>query len=247
MTRYSMRLVAHRGYMERYPENSWRGIQAAIDSGAVWIEFDIQMYKPGQFFLLHDANFQRTANSPLSLFDITEPQLNHISIHEPERLGETFRPEPICPLEEALTRLSHYPLVHTMVEIKEESLDHWGLEPVMQSLLPVLDRFKAQCVLISFSIDALRYAKHHSNLATGWVLRNYDQTSITQALELNPQYLICNHTKLPRDDPPAAGPWGWMLYDITDPDQAVHWMQQGIDLIETRDIGNLIARSGTTD
>jgi glycerophosphoryl diester phosphodiesterase len=133
-----------------------------------------------------------------------------------------------------------------MVEIKEESLDHWGLEPVMQSLLPVLDRFKAQCVLISFSIEALRYARDHSDLVTGWVLRNYDQTSITQALELNPQYLICNHTKLPRDDPPAAGPWRWMLYDITDPDLAVHWMKRGIDLIETRDIGNLIARSGTT-
>lgn len=242
---FSSRLVAHRGYMEMYPENSWRGIQAALDNGAAWVEFDIQMYKVGQFILLHDITFQRTANIPDRLFDVSEARLHSVSIHEPDRLGEVFNPEPICFLEDAISRLSRRPSVRAMIEIKEESLSHWGIEPVMRSLLPILETIKSQCVLISFSIDALRYAKKHSDLAIGWVLHHYDQPSIAQAMELNPQYLICNHTKLPQEVAPTAGPWNWMLYDITDPDLALQWMRNGINLIETRDIGKLAGFSTT--
>lgn len=240
MNNFSSRLVAHRGYMEVYPENSWRGIQAALDRGASWVEFDIQMYKPGQFALLHDADLRRTANTPLSLFELTELQLKQISIHEPERLGEQYSPEHIVLLEEVLTHLCEYPSARAMVEIKEESLYHWGLEPVMQSLLPILGRFNTQCVLISFSFDALQYAQDHSNIEIGWVLRNYDNPSIIRASALHPNYLICNYTKLPDQERPASGPWTWMVYDITDPSIAHHWIKRGIDLIETRDIGKLI-------
>lgn len=237
----SSRLVAHRGYMELFPENSWRGIQAAISAGAVWIEFDIQMHRSGRFYLLHDADFQRTASAPVSLFDLPDAQLGGLSIHEPARLGETYHPEPLCSLDEALARIARSPQVRAMVEIKEESIEHWGLVPVMQTLLPVLEPFKSQCVLISFSIEALRYARDHSDLPIGWVLREYAPPSLIQARDLNPHYLICNYTKLPATEPPASGPWRWMLYDITDPAEALEWMGRGIELIETRDIGNLVS------
>ncbi len=227
--------------MELYPENSWRGLKAALDKGANWIEFDIQMYQPGQFVLLHDADFQRTANTPLPLFELTEAELQQISIHEPGRLGERFAPEPIVSLEEVLIRLGDYPSAHAMVEIKEESLDYWGLEAVMHSLLPIISRFKTQCVLISFSLDALRYSRNHSDLETGWVLRRYDAQSLILAAELNPEYLICNYTKLPPNKKPLAGEWRWMIYDITDPELALQWMKLDVDLVETRDIGRLIS------
>lgn len=227
--------------MEAYPENGWRGIRAALECGASWVEFDIQMHKPGRFALLHDADFQRTADTPHSLFELTDPQLEQISIHEPKRLGEKYAPEPIVWLEDVLTHLRNYPSARAMVEIKEESLHHWGLERVMQSLVPILSRFSTQSVLISFSIDALRYARDNSTLEIGWVLRKYDAPSIIRATALSPEYLICNYTKLPQKDKPATGPWTWMVYDITDPTLARHWIKRGIDLIETRDIGKLIS------
>ncbi len=240
MNEFSSRLVAHRGYMEAYPENSWRGIQAALELGAMWVEFDIQMHTPGRFVLLHDVDFRRTANSPLALFRMTEQQLEQISIHEPARLGTAHAPEPVAWLHQVLAHLPNYPTARVMVEIKEESLHHWGLVPVMQSLLPILNRFSAQCVLISFSYEALNYAKENSHLEVGWVLRRYDHTSLDRAAELKPEYLICNYTKLPEKNALASGPWIWMVYDITDPQLAGHWVSRGIDLIETRDIGKLI-------
>ena len=56
-------LVAQRGYMHTYPENTWLGLEAALKAGACWIEFDLQMCADGRFVLLHDADFKRTAIS----------------------------------------------------------------------------------------------------------------------------------------------------------------------------------------
>ncbi|MCW8948812.1 MAG: glycerophosphodiester phosphodiesterase family protein [Sedimenticola sp.] len=241
MTITRSQLVAHRGYMEHYPENCWSGLQAALDLGAHWIEFDIQMNVQDHFILLHDADFQRTAGQSVSVFGLHEKQMASISVHEPARLGAQYAPEPIITLEQLLLRLEQYPDARAMVEIKEESLDHWGLIEVMKPLLTLLETNKKQCVLISFSLDALSYAKKNSNIDLGWVLRRYNDKSLQEARKLSPEFLICNHTKLPQDAPPTKGPWQWMLYDITDPLEVKQWGEKGIDLIETRDIGLLIS------
>ena len=240
MTITRNQLVAHRGYIERYPENCWSGLQAALELDARWIEFDIQMNVQGRFILLHDADFQRTAGKSVSVFGLHEKQMATISVHEPERLGTQYAPEPILTLDQVLLRLKQYPDARAMVEIKEESLDHWSLPKVMKPLLTQLEAHKKQCVLISFSLDALSYAKRNSNIDLGWVLRQYNDKSLQEAQELSPQFLICNHTKLPQYAPPAKGSWQWMLYDITDPLEVKQWGESGIDLIETRDIGKLI-------
>lgn len=226
--------------MEAYPENSWRGIQAALELGAKWVEFDIQMHASGRFVLLHDVDFRRTANTPISLFKTTEQQLEQISIHEPSRLGAVHAPEPVAWLHQVLAQLSNYPTARVMIEIKEESLHYWGLVAVMRSLLPTISRFSQQCVLISFSHEALLYARANSGIEVGWVLHHYDNASMDRLAELNPEYLICNYTKLPDEAVLASGPWTWMAYDITDPQLAEHWVSRGIDLIETRNIGKLI-------
>ena len=49
-------LVGHRGYMAHYPENTWLGLEAALNAGACWLEFDVQMCAGGHFVLLHDSD-----------------------------------------------------------------------------------------------------------------------------------------------------------------------------------------------
>ncbi|MCW8891448.1 MAG: glycerophosphodiester phosphodiesterase family protein [Sedimenticola sp.] len=233
-------LIAHRGYMALYPENTWRGLKAALDLGARWVEFDIQMANEGDFILLHDDNFQRTAGNPCSAFNLDQATRATLSVHEPDRLGAQFYPESVIGLGEMLKNLKQYPNARAMVEIKEESLTRWGLEAVMDPLLKQLENHIAQCVLISFSLPALSYAKERSPIELGWVLRSYDEPSIEQARALSPRFLICNHTKLPANGSPADGPWAWMLYDLTDPIVINKWGERGIDLIETEDIGQLL-------
>ncbi|MDQ1363614.1 MAG: glycerophosphoryl diester phosphodiesterase, partial [Pseudomonadota bacterium] len=53
-------LVAHRGYMERYPENTLVGLEAALQCGAGYIEFDVQCAADGTLVVIHDTELTRT-------------------------------------------------------------------------------------------------------------------------------------------------------------------------------------------
>lgn len=225
--------------MAHYPENSWSGMRAAIDAGALWLECDIQMMNPGEFVLLHDRDLARTAADPRPIFGLSGEQRQAISIHEPGRLGDRFLGEPLLRLEELLSRLRAFPEVRIMVEIKEESLQHWGLEAVMPPLLNLLLPHRRQVVLISFSLPALQYAASRTELELGWVLETYTPTSLAQARKLAPAFLIIDHAEIPRGTVPEPGPWRWMLYDISDPELALEWYRRGVGLIETGDIGAL--------
>ncbi len=233
-------LVAHRGYMHRYPENTWAGLEAALQAGACWLEFDVQMCADGRFVLLHDADFNRTGGDPRSVFSTDHQSLQRISVHEPDRLGERFFPESVPGLDAVLQQLAAFPNARTLVEIKDESLTHWGLEKVMDALLNTLAPFQTQCVLIAYSHAALDYAQQQGDIDTGWVLRSYDQQHLEQAQRLGPEFLICNERKVPAGETPWPGNWQWMLYDITDPHSALQWSSRGVELIETRDVKTLL-------
>ncbi|GMQ83550.1 MAG: hypothetical protein BMS9Abin06_0285 [Gammaproteobacteria bacterium] len=233
-------LVAHRGYMHQYPENTWTGLEAALQAGACWLEFDVQMCADGRFILLHDADFNRTGGDPRSVFDIDNQALQHISVHEPDRFGERFFPEAAPGLDTVLQRLTAFPNARAMVEIKDESLGRWGLEKVMNALLKTLAPFQRQCILIAYSAAALRYAQQQGDIDTGWVLRSYEQQHLERAERLGPLFLICNEHKIPPGETPWRGNWQWMLYDITNPQSAMQWSARGVALIETRDIKTML-------
>ena len=233
-------LVAHRGYLDRYPENTWMGREAALAAGACWVEFDVQMSADGVFILLHDADFQRTAACTRSVFDARSDRLHDISVHEPQRFGDRFAPLAVSTLADVLARMRSFPDARAMIEVKTESLQHWGLEKVMDALLEQLGAFREQCVLISFSYAALEYAQRKGTLDTGWVLTRYDGQHLQQARQLNPGYLICNETRLPAGAEPWPGAWQWMLYDIRDPAAALAWARRGVSLIETAAIETML-------
>jgi len=233
-------LVAHRGYMQQYPENTWSALEAALQAGACWLEFDVQMCADGHFILLHDADFSRTGGDPRSAFDTDSQALRDISVHEPDRLGERFFPEAAPGLDTVLQRLAAFPNAHAMVEIKDESLHHWGLEKVMNALLKILTPFQRQCILIAHSDAALGYAQQQGDMDTGWVVRSYDQQHLERANRLGPQFLICNASRVPPGETPWRGNWQWMLYNINDPQSALQWSARGVALIETRDIKTML-------
>lgn len=232
-------LVGHRGYMHRYPENTWRSLQAALQAGACWVEFDIQLCADGKFILLHDGNFERTSGINTSPFELASDELA-LSVHEPGKFGNRYASTPVATLTDILEELSKHPYARAMVELKQESIDHWGLEHVMENLLPVLHRFPAQVCLISFNLEALQWCRANSTLQIGWVLYNYDTDARKLAEQLQPEYLICNHRKIPENTSLWSSDSDWMLYDIMDAESALDWARRGAALIETADIGTLL-------
>jgi glycerophosphoryl diester phosphodiesterase len=234
------KLVAHRGYMRKYPENSLPGLEMALQAGACMVEFDVQMAADHEFVLLHDDDLQRTAGLADSVFSLSATELVLASVHQPEKFGDQFLKTPIPTLMQAMELVAGYPLVTAFVEIKDESIDKWGLEFVMDRLLTALEPYLSQSVIIAYSYSALQYIKQKKACPTGWVLRLYDEDHYKKAIQLAPEYLICNQTKIPDDSEPWQGVWSWMLYDIVDPEQALQWAGRGIELIETEDIGGML-------
>ncbi len=232
-------LVAHRGDNTNYPENSYRGIKAALDAGALFVEFDVQMNADHELLVIHDSDFKRTANSSLSVFESKTSHLQEISIHEPERFGGQFYPTPLFTLKQMMQRLSQFPSITTFVEIKEESLDYFGLPFVMERLLNDLQTHTSQVVIISFSYPALEYTQQYSKIETGWVLEKYNEDYRQQANKLKPDYLICNYQKF-TEDRRWQGCWKWMAYTINEAGLAKQLLDNGVDLVETNDIQTLL-------
>ena len=55
-------VAAHRGWSEKYPENTMEAYQAAIDLNVDQLEIDIRITKDGELVLIHDATVDRTTN-----------------------------------------------------------------------------------------------------------------------------------------------------------------------------------------
>lgn len=233
-------LVAHRGLMASYPENTLISLQSALQCGATYIELDVQCTADGQLVVFHDVELLRTTGIQGNLFEMSYEELHNIRAHEPERFSLAFFNQHIPLLTDIIPLLQKYPDATAFIEIKEETLEHYGTEHIMSSLLNSLDIIQSQCIIISFDSKAIEYTQKNSTFRTGWVLHNYDQASHNKAKELNADILIVNHRKIPKNTDPWPGDWQWMVYDITDPELALHYASHNIDFIETRNVCSML-------
>ncbi len=71
----AMRIFAHRGASGTRPENTLAAFVAAADSGATWVETDVDIAACGTPVLLHDTDLDRTTNLSGPLYGYTAEQL----------------------------------------------------------------------------------------------------------------------------------------------------------------------------
>jgi len=237
----SENIIAHRGDNIHYPENTLIAIEVALKAGASSFEFDVQMNADHSLVAFHDADFLRmNGDSELKIFEVSDAQMAQLSIHEPNQFGQQHYPMPVTHVDEITDLLKHYPKVQAYVEIKDESLDFWGVELVMNKLLKTLEGFEQQATIISFNQPALAYTKAHSNLKIGLVFEEYSARMKAIATELNPEYLICWYKILPKEKV-WQGDWQWMVYTVNDIELAKSLLKRGdIYFVETDDIQLLL-------
>lgn len=239
-------LVAHRGYPAKYPENTLVSLEAALDAGAQYIEFDVQMTEDEVFILYHDDNLLRVSGINRSVFNLTSSTLKNFQANEFERFKYTYENVRIARLDQALLLLHEYPEAVTLVEIKEESIRHFGVEKIMPLLLEQLQVIKSRCYIISFDFEALRYVKSHSDYRTGFVLPQFNEDYRALAESIAPELLICNYQKLPEITEIKSGKilwpgqWEWVLYLMEKSDMMLEYASVGIKYIETDNIGELL-------
>jgi glycerophosphoryl diester phosphodiesterase len=234
-------LVAHRGYPQHYPENTLIGIDAAIRAGARYLEVDVQLTADHVPVLFHDRNMDRLCRVSGMIHEYTREQLHDFQVLEFDRFGYKFARNPITTLAELGELLQQHPQVTAFIELKRIAIEHFGaatvLDQVLKALAPVLE----QCVLISYDIPVLAAARERHYRRVGAILEKWHHYRNEDIQAIHPDYLFCDAGDLPRFGDLGDAGAQVVVYEITDPDQAMRLARRGVGFIETFAIGEMLA------
>ena len=69
---------AHRGFSEKYPENTLLAFQKAVEAGCDGIELDVQLSKDGEIVIFHDEEIGRVTGQKGFVWDYTVKELKQM-------------------------------------------------------------------------------------------------------------------------------------------------------------------------
>ena len=236
-------LVAHRGNAVEFPENTLPAFSSALDLGVRFVELDVQLSKDGVPVVIHDHLLARTSGLPGSVFDHDAAELCRMEAAERQRFGDRYRGVKLPLLSDALALLKGHPEITLFIELKRASLRQFGHDHVVSQVLEVIKPWRAQCVLISFDLVAIHRARLLAEAPIGWVLEDSSDHSRLKSEALQPQFLFCDHQKLPAAGRLWQGPWRWVIYEVGTLPLALSLAERGADYVETmavRELGDAL-------
>ncbi|HEB59113.1 MAG TPA: glycerophosphodiester phosphodiesterase [Gammaproteobacteria bacterium] len=235
------RLVAHRGYRACYPENTLIAYEAAVARGAHFVELDVQLSRDAVPVLYHDRTLYRVSRQQGAIHQYTLAELSHFRAFEYDRFGYRFAQNPICTLADFVTFLAQHPHVTAFVEMKRVMVERFGADVAAAKVLATIAPVAGQCVIISYDLDILLAVRERGWERIGAVVDHWRERRNARLRTLRPQYLFCDEASLPRrgrlhfDDAQLA------VFQTSDPARARTLFRRGIALVETDDIGGMIA------
>lgn len=235
-----LRIIAHRGYSERYPENTLPALQAALTAGADAIELDVQITSDGVPVLFHDATLDRTTGHSGSIAELSFQEVQQLSAHEPSRLGGRFQGTPIPALEEAARQLAASKAL-VFVEIKRDSVPHHAITDAVSAVFKACQRLGERAVIISFDDRIVQAACSIGKQRVGWVLPDWTVDSRDRLEIIQPDFAFVDADTLPPAPAPLwEGRWEWVVYEINDWPQAAKLAQRGVQWIETQAVDAMV-------
>lgn len=227
-------LVAHRGNVADFPENTLPAFKSALDAGLGWVELDVQLSADRVPFVIHDATLERTTRATGDLRLIAAQELASVDAGEPARFGDRHLATPLPRLEDLAALLAQYPQAQAFVELKRASLQLHGRALCIESVVEALSPGAARCVFISFDERAVGMARERTGLRIGWVLREYRRDQLKSLAALAPDFAFLNYLKLPDDRTRLPeGAWQWAVYEVEDRRRALIEHARGAALVES--------------
>ena len=244
----SAKLVAHRGDPFLFPENTLVGVRSAAQTGAVWGEVDIQYTADFIAVLYHDADLKRVSGDPRDLLTTKWDDVKQLPASHPERFGEEFDSNPISRFTELLDLLAECPEMRIFVELKSDSINHFGVHEVVSDIIQKIidsNRRSQIAAIISKHDVAMEAVRALSDIPIGWVAPDYNEDKRDRAQQLNFDYLFIHSRRFDawQDGLPRRSEQR-VVYTVNDVETANDLMQAGADMIETDLVGELMGRVG---
>ncbi len=235
----AIEIIAHRGYSARAPENTLAALEAAIETGADAVEFDLHTAACGTPVLFHDAMLSRTSNGVGPLRRRTLQQLK--SLDAGKWFAPGFAGERIPSFQEALSALKgRVPRVYAEVKGFRE------LEDVDRMVrLAAGAGMLGNVVFISMNWTLLdRMRGQDATLAIGYIVD--EAPRVEEAIErsrgdsrvivdLRANLVTADVVRRLRDQATDLAVW-----TVDDPAEATRLHGMGVGRITTNQVGTLL-------
>jgi glycerophosphoryl diester phosphodiesterase len=208
-------VVAHRGGIEKYPENTVAAISYAVELGVDVVEVDVRPTKDGELILLHDPDFERVAGVKARPEELTMEEIGKIKIDA----------QPVATLEEALRVIGGKCAL--FVEIKEPKTTQKAIEIIQKA------GAGEWAAIISFWEEAVIGAKEAS-LAAGLVYSR-PPGKIKEAKEIGADFVLPKYTIATQKANRFAHALGLpvVVWTVNDAQKAQEMVERGADAIAT--------------
>lgn len=241
MTIKQPELVAHRGYADRYPENTLLAIEAAVEAGARFVEFDVLLSSDQVPVLFHDRDCQRMCAQPGAVHEYSFAELQTFAVAQTDKFGDAFNDNRITSLHELVDYIKSVPHVTVFAELKRQALDYFGIAVMLDRVLPLLANIASQVVVISYSIESLLALRDRCSLPLGAVFDRWAERNDPLIKKLQPEFMFTDI-----DDLPEQGELGFTnsrlaVYECIDPQRAQQVFERGVDMVETFRIAEMLA------
>ncbi|MBE6689442.1 MAG: hypothetical protein E7588_09280 [Ruminococcaceae bacterium] len=144
-------VAAHRGWCEKYPENTMIAFRKALELGVDQIEMDVHSTKDGEIIVMHDAMVDRTTDGTGAVKDMTLEQIK--ALDAGIKKGECFKGEKVPTFREFLELIKDHPTLTIDVELKvypTQGQEQWAYS-VCDKVLAMIDEYgyADRCVINS--------------------------------------------------------------------------------------------------
>jgi glycerophosphoryl diester phosphodiesterase len=146
-----MKIIAHRGYSAKYPENTLAAFRACANLSIYGVEFDVHLTKDQQVVVIHDEAINRTSNGIGFIKDMTLQELRQFDYGG--WFSEEFKGEKIPTLQEVLNVFRGTDF-RVNIELKSDIFVYDRLEELVLQEVELLQMMD-QVIISSFDHEAV--------------------------------------------------------------------------------------------
>jgi glycerophosphoryl diester phosphodiesterase len=221
-------VTAHRGHARAAPENTLNAMRKAIDSGADYVEMDVQLTADGKVVLLHDRDLKRVAGKSRRLDELSLEEVQQLDVGS--WFGPAFAGEHVPTLEEVIALCRGK--IRLNIELKFFGPDRRLTQKVADIVRET--NLEADCLITSLNYDALLETKRiNPRLRTGLIVAH----ALGDIHRLDVDALSVRVDFLSKDVLRSAHRLGREVHvwTVNDARQMTRLMKRGVDNIITSD------------
>lgn len=228
------KILAHRGFSEKYPENTMLAFKKAAEYDIAGFELDVHKTKDGVIVVTHDEAIDRVSNGTGMIVDMTYEELKDLDFRNGMDQHEFDEDTKLPTLDEFLTWLKNTKFI-VNIELKSNIIRYEGMVKETVDLVKKHDLID-RVILSSFNHKDIVEAKKicpeiKCGILTWSVLNNpADYVESTRAEYYHPDFMMVDEDDLKdlKDKNIGVNP-----YTVNDPDDIKRLAEMGAKYIIT--------------